>query len=53
MLHFLSREAADEEKKEVEKEVAKWKEVVRQRDIAIVKKDGQIKELEAQCTCRF
>ena len=48
MLHFLSREAADEEKKEVEKEVARWKEVVKQRDVKLAQKDEQITELVNQ-----
>ena len=51
MLHFLSREAADEEKKEIEKELARWKEVVKQRDVQLIEKDKQIAGLENQSEC--
>ncbi|KAI0929030.1 hypothetical protein AcV5_006410 [Taiwanofungus camphoratus] len=48
MLHFLTREAADEEKEAIEREVGRWKDVVKDRDIRLADKDKRIAELEAQ-----
>ncbi|CCM04406.1 uncharacterized protein FIBRA_06583 [Fibroporia radiculosa] len=48
VLHFLTREAADEEKEAVQKEVARWKEVVKERDVKLAQKDKHISELENQ-----
>lgn len=45
MLHFLSREAADEEKKDLQQEVSRWQVVVKQRDTVIAEKDQKIKDM--------
>lgn len=48
MLHFLTREAADEEKEAVEKEVSRWKDIVKQKDAQLAEKDERIVGLEEQ-----
>ncbi|KAH9950253.1 hypothetical protein B0H21DRAFT_724014 [Amylocystis lapponica] len=48
MLHFLTREDADEEKDALEKEVARWQDIVKQKDAVIVDKNKQITELETR-----
>lgn len=48
MLHFLTREAADEEKEAVEKEVSRWKDIVKQKDAQLAEKDERIAGLEEQ-----
>lgn len=48
MLHFLTREAADEEKEAVEKEVSRWKDIVKQKDAQLAEKDKRIVGLEEQ-----
>ncbi|KAH8106864.1 hypothetical protein BXZ70DRAFT_1003766 [Cristinia sonorae] len=45
MLQFLSREAADEEKKEVEKEVLRAQDIIKKKDILLAEKDQRIKEV--------
>ncbi|RDB20981.1 hypothetical protein Hypma_011820 [Hypsizygus marmoreus] len=46
VLHLLTREAADEEKRTLEKEVTRWKDVATERQKTIDEKDGRIAELE-------
>ncbi|CAL1705247.1 unnamed protein product [Somion occarium] len=48
MLHFLSREDADKEKKEVEDNVLHWKQVAAQKDEEIVAQTQQIQQLETE-----
>jgi len=48
MLHFLTREAADEEKETMRKEVERWKDIVKQKDAQLTEKDQTIATLEAQ-----
>ena len=46
MVHFLTREDADEEKEEVERQVAHWKDVVKQKEAVIAERDKRIADLE-------
>ncbi|KAI6005851.1 hypothetical protein EDD15DRAFT_2151411, partial [Pisolithus albus] len=45
-LHFLTREAADEEKKTVEQEIAQVRDVVKQKDLVISEQSKRIDELQ-------
>ncbi|OCH85692.1 hypothetical protein OBBRIDRAFT_797914 [Obba rivulosa] len=47
-LHFLTREAADEEKAALEQELRKLKDQIRQRDVQLAQKDKEIAGAEAQ-----
>lgn len=46
MLHLLTRDAADEEKRLIEKELVRWKDVSKEKDGIIMDKDSRIAELE-------
>jgi hypothetical protein len=46
VLHLLTREAADEEKRSIEKDLKRWKGVSQEKDAIIADKDKQIAELE-------
>lgn len=48
MVQFLTREAADEEKKSLDKEVTRLKDKLKQKDANLAEKDKRIAELEAQ-----
>lgn len=50
-LHFLTREAADEEKEAVEREVGRWKDVVKQKDAQLAEKDKRIADFEDEGEC--
>lgn len=52
-VHFLTREAADEEKRILEERVEKAAEVIRQRDAVIKDKDSRIAALNEQCTWKL
>ncbi|KDQ60896.1 hypothetical protein JAAARDRAFT_204689, partial [Jaapia argillacea MUCL 33604] len=45
-LHFLTREAADEEKRALERDLQKWKDAVREKHETTAQKDKRIAELE-------
>lgn len=45
-LHFLTREAADEEKKTVEQEIVQVRDVVKQKDLVISEQSKRIDELQ-------
>ncbi|KAF8511126.1 hypothetical protein BU17DRAFT_97470 [Hysterangium stoloniferum] len=45
-LHFLTRETADQEKQEIQKEIAKLKNIVKEKDALIARKDTENRELE-------
>ncbi|KAI0006192.1 hypothetical protein BJV74DRAFT_880485 [Russula compacta] len=47
-LHFLTREAADEEKRMLEKRLEKAEEVLKQKDVVIKDKDARISALNEQ-----
>ena len=49
-VHFLTREAADEEKRILEERLEKAKETLKQKDAVIKDKDGRIAALNEQCT---
>lgn len=49
-VHFLTREAADEEKRVLEERLEKAKEALRQKDAIIKDKDARIAALDEQCT---
>lgn len=46
VLHLLTRDAADEEKRLIEKELVRWKDVSKEKDGIIMDKDSRIAELE-------
>ena len=50
IVHFLTREAADEEKHVLEERLEKAKEALRQKDAVIKDKDARIAALNEQCT---
>lgn len=52
-VHFLTREAADEEKRILEERVEKAAEVIRQRDAVIKDKDARIAALNEQRTWKL
>ena len=45
MLQFLSREAADEEKKELEEEIARSRDIIKQKDAQIAEKEERIQDV--------
>lgn len=45
-LHFLTRETADEEKQDVQREVSKLRKVIKEKDKVIDAKETQIKDLD-------
>ncbi|KAN0077189.1 hypothetical protein V8E55_011044 [Tylopilus felleus] len=47
-LHFLTREAADEEKRAAEQDISRLKEVIKAKDTVIDEKNKRIAELEQQ-----
>ena len=47
-LHFLTREAADEEKRTLEERLEKAEEVLKQKDVVIKDKDARISALDEQ-----
>jgi hypothetical protein len=49
-LHFVTREAADEEKRMLEEHFQKAQEDLRQKDAVIKDKDARIAALNEQCT---
>jgi hypothetical protein len=49
-VHFLTREAADEEKRILEERLEKAKEALKQKDAVIKDKDARIAALDEQCT---
>jgi anaerobic ribonucleoside-triphosphate reductase len=49
-VHFLTREAADEEKRVLEERLEKAKEALRQQDAITKDKDARIAALNEQCT---
>jgi len=49
-VHFLTREAADEEKRVLEERFEKAKEALRQKDAITKDKDARIAALNEQCT---
>jgi hypothetical protein len=49
-VHFLTREAADEEKRILEERLEKAKEALKQKDAVIKDKDARIAALNEQCT---
>lgn len=49
-VHFLTREAADEEKRILEERVERAKEALKQKDAVIKDKDARIAALDEQCT---
>lgn len=51
MLHFLSREAADEEKKDLEQELARARETIKRKDSVIAEKDQSIREITQESEC--
>ena len=51
-LHFLTREAADEEKRILDERLDKANEELKQKDAVIKDKDARIAALNEQCTCR-
>jgi hypothetical protein len=46
ILNLITREAADEEQRMMEKEVARWKDVAEEKEKRIIEKDLRIAELE-------
>ncbi|THH27048.1 hypothetical protein EUX98_g7141 [Antrodiella citrinella] len=48
MLQFLSREAADEEKKELEQELARARDVTKKKDAQLAEKDQRVREAEQE-----
>jgi hypothetical protein len=52
-IHFLTREAADEEKRILEERLEKAKETLKQKDAVIKDKDARIAALDQQCTWRL
>jgi hypothetical protein len=46
VLYLLTREAADEEKRIIEKELAQWKDRAKDKDDIIDQNEGKIKELQ-------
>jgi len=51
-IHFLTREAADEEKRMLEERLEKSKEALRQKDAVIKDKDARIAALNEQRTSK-
>jgi hypothetical protein len=49
-IHFLTREAADEEKRILEERLEKAKDLLKQKDAVIKDKDARIAALDEQCT---
>jgi hypothetical protein len=49
-VHFLTREAADEEKRILDERLEKAKETLKQKDAVIKDKDARIAALNEQCT---
>jgi hypothetical protein len=49
-VHFLTREAADEEKRILEERLENAKEALKQKDAVIKDKDVRIAALDEQCT---
>ena len=47
MLHFMTREAADQEQEVMRKEIQHWKDVAKRKDIQLAEKDKQIAEANA------
>lgn len=52
-LHFLTRETADEEKQEVQREVSKLKKIIKEKDNRIDEKEVHIKELDESSMILF
>lgn len=48
MLHFMTREAADQEQEVIRKEIEHWKDVAKRKDAQLAEKDKQIAEVKAQ-----
>jgi hypothetical protein len=48
ILNLITREAADEEQRTMEKEIARWKDVAQEKERRIIQKDQRITELEQQ-----
>lgn len=46
LLHFLTRDAADEEQRGLENEVNHWKDIAQAKDAVLAEKDRRIAELE-------
>jgi len=46
LLHFLTRDAADQEQRALENEVNRWKDIAKAKDAVIAEKDKRITELE-------
>jgi hypothetical protein len=46
LLHFLTRDAADQEQRGLENEVNRWKDIAKAKDAIIAEKDKRITELE-------
>ena len=45
-LHFLTREAADEEKRAMEQDMARLQDVIKQKDATIAERNKRVAELE-------
>lgn len=45
MVHFLSRDAANEEKKELEREIGRSRDIIKQKDAQLSEKDQRIREV--------
>jgi hypothetical protein len=50
LLHFLTRDAADEEQRALENDVNRWKDIAKAKDAIIAEKDRRIAELERMGT---
>lgn len=50
VLHLVTREAADEEKKTIERDLAKWKALAKEKDEANEQKNKEITELKQSGT---
>lgn len=52
-LHFLTREAADEEKAVLEQELNRLRDQIKQRDAKLAEKDRLVSEAEERGSCRY